>query len=133
MANPTAVKITCTTALFLVLLATAAPAQQLTGKGEWHSLSSAIINGKWAASLTRTGNHLAGTLKLGRTDALSGGTVSGDINASSIVLGVMADDIREVTFTGKLDGDSVKGEWDCPALKDHGVWFGTLTVAAAAQ
>jgi hypothetical protein len=29
-------------------------------------------------------------------------------------------------FAGKLDGKSIEGEWECEALQDHGVWYGTL-------
>ena len=39
----------------------------------------------------------------------------------------MADGTKQATFSGQLDGKSIKGEWDCEAVKDHGVWYGTLS------
>lgn len=119
--------LTCIVSGALMLgLAPAAPAQQLSGKGEWQSLSSAIIKGEWTVSLTRNGKTVEGIIDLGGTSPLHGSAVTGSINASSIVLGVVANDRQQATFTGKLDGTSVAGEWDSPSAKDHGVWYGTL-------
>jgi hypothetical protein len=117
--------------VLLLGLAAAAPAQQLSGKGEWQSLSSAIIKGEWTVSLVRNGKRIEGTINLGGTSPLDGSAVSGSINASNIVLGAVANGTHEATFTGKLDGTSVAGEWDCPSVKDHGIWYGTLGPADA--
>jgi hypothetical protein len=119
-------------AVTVFALSSAAAAQQLTGTGTWQSLSSAIIKGGWTASLVRTGNHVEGTLALTGSNLLSGGAVSGDIDSSSIMLGVVSKDVRQATFSGQLVGNTVKGEWNCPAVNDHGIWSGTLSPPAAA-
>lgn len=125
----------------LALAASASPGQEtnlsqrLAGRGEWQSLSSAAIKGKWTAALVRTGDRVQGTLTLTDSNVLSGGSVTGHVDTSSIMLGVIAQGSRQATFSGKIDGDSVKGEWDLDSdvLKDHGVWYGTLGVGAVSD
>ncbi len=121
-------------ALALVLLgvaATAGSAQELTGKGEWHSVSSDLLGGTWTAALTRSGGGVIGTLTLSGSNMFSGGQVSGSIDASSIVFGVVAEGAQATTFSAKLDGDSIKGEWECGDVNDHGVWYGSLKASKA--
>lgn len=116
------------TATALVLVATAAMAQQLSGTGEWQSLTSKQMKGAWTASLTRQGSTLQGTLSLSGSNVLSGGPVSGSIDSSNVVLGVETEGSRQATFSGTLQGGSISGEWDLNSevLTDHGVWTGRL-------
>lgn len=107
-------------------LGSAVQAQQITGKGEWQSLSGDAIKGTWTVNLMRTGNHLEGSLDLSGSNVFTGGDVSGSIDAASIVLGVAVGGTQHATFSGKLDGDIVSGEWTSDGLKDSGVWFGSL-------
>jgi hypothetical protein len=119
-------------ALCVASLASAG-AQQLMGSGEWQSLSSEGIKGTWIASLTREGKLVDGSLRLTGSNVFTGGTVNGDINASSIMLGVMAEGTRQATFTGKLEGGKISGEWRCDAVKDQGVWWGMLVAETTGQ
>ena len=112
-----------------------ATAQQLSGSGEWQSLTPGSMKGTWTASLARAGNNVQGTLSLTGSNVISAASVTGSIDGSSVMLGVAADGARQATFSGKLQGGSIKGEWelDSDVLKDHGVWYGTLGAAAVAQ
>jgi hypothetical protein len=107
-------------------LGSAGHAQQITGKGEWHSLSGEAIKGTWTVNLMRSGSHLQGSLDLTGSNVFAGGDVSGNLDAASIMLGVAVGDTQHATFSGKLDGDTVSGEWTSDTLKDSGVWFGSL-------
>lgn len=117
------------TGMLIGLFAATAPAQQLTGEGEWRSLLSAAIKGTWSATLARSGNRLEGNLDLSGSNVFSGGSVAGELDTSGITLGVMVDGAEQAAFAGKLDGESITGEWVCDAVKDHGVWYGTLRFA----
>ncbi|MFI5364031.1 MAG: hypothetical protein ACHQ4J_00255 [Candidatus Binatia bacterium] len=77
---------------------------------------------------------MEGTLSLLGSNVLSGGTVSGDIDGSNVMLGVMVQGARQATFNGQLQNGSIKGEWDldCDVLQDHGVWSGSLGPSVAA-
>ncbi len=115
----------------LAVCAAVASGQQLAGKGEWRSLSGDTIGGTWTASLTRTGNRVQGTLILGGSNVLSGGDVVGGIDTCSIMLGVVAAGARQAAFSGKLDGDSIKGEWSGNVLSTPAPWliFRTASIA----
>ncbi len=120
------------TLLVLMLLALAALpalAEQLNGGGEWASLSGDSIKGTWSVSLTRDGDRVTGTLALTGSDVFRDAAVTGTIDRSSIMLGVMSQADQRATFSGKLDGNSVSGEWESDAVNDHGVWTGTLATA----
>jgi hypothetical protein len=68
---------------------TGAPAQQLAGKGEWQSLSGGVIKGTWSATLLRKSSQVQGDLKLTGSNVFTGGSVSGDVDSASIMLGVV--------------------------------------------
>ncbi len=113
----------------LVLALTTAPlrAQQLQGKGEWQSSASDMIKGTWSVTLVRAGGQVNGSLQLTGSNVFSGGAVTGTIDQSSVVLGVVADGLASTTFAGKLDGASISGEWQSRTANDSGVWYGTLS------
>jgi hypothetical protein len=69
---------------------------------------------------------VTGTLSLTGSNVFSGGAVIGDLDDANIMLGVMVDNATQATFSGHLDRDSIKGEWECDLIGDHGVWYGTL-------
>lgn len=125
--------------VFVLVTASAGQGEQLTGEGEWQSVSGDAIRGTWTVSLIQTDDRVEGTLRLTGSNVLAGGSVAGTIDRSSIVLGVTAEGAKQATFSGLLDGKSIKGEWESEAVKDHGVWYGTLSarkagdVAAAAE
>ena len=121
--------ITLLALMLLALAALPALAERLSGGGEWASLSGESIKGTWSVSLTRDGNRVTGTLTLTGSDVFRDAAVTGTIDQSSIMLGVMSEADQRATFTGKLDGNSVKGEWESDAVNDHGVWLGTLSLA----
>ena len=121
-----------TAVVVVALSAAVCTAQELTGSGEWQSLSSELIGGTWTAQLTRKGSRIAGTLNLTGSNVFSGGDVAGEIDASSIVLGVMSSNARQATFSAKVNGDLISGEWQCDAVGDHGAWYGTLSAARTA-
>ena len=100
--------------------------QELAGEGEWHSLSSELIGGTWKADFTRSGEVVRGTLELTGSNVLSRMDVSGTIDASKIVVGTSREKGRDASFAAKLSDDKIDGEWECPSLNDHGVWFGTV-------
>jgi hypothetical protein len=100
--------------------------EELTGGGEWQSLSAEAIRGKWSVSLTQTGTSVEGTLTLAGSNVFAGGKVSGTVNASSIVFGILSETGKEASFNGKLDGTSISGEWESAVVGDHGVWYGNL-------
>ena len=107
-----------------------AGAQDLVGQGEWQSLSGEAMRGTWSVELSRSGTDLRGGIKVTGSNLFSGGTVTGTVDGQEVVLGVMADGVKQATFSGKLSGDSISGEWACPAIKDQGVWFGTVRARA---
>jgi len=106
-------------------------AQALTGSGEWQSLSGEAIRGAWSATLTRQGDVVEGSFELTGSNVLLRGTVSGSIAGAAVMLGVARDGVKEAIFSGKLDGDSISGEWEYPGLGDHGVGYGTLSTQSA--
>lgn len=110
----------------LLLFGDFALADELTGKGEWQSLSGKSIKGTWSVKLSQAGGSVQGNLDLTGSNVFSGGDVTGTVDASSIVLGVMVDGQKQAVFSGKLDGGSISGEWECDAIADHGVWYGSL-------
>lgn len=103
-------------------------ADDVVGSGEWQSLSGEAIRGGWSVDLRRSGDLLAGTIKLTDSPLFSEAAVSGSIDGRQVVLGVMAQGVRQATFTGQVTGDSVSGEWKCPTIDDSGVWYGALKV-----
>lgn len=105
-------------------------AVDLGGTGEWQSLAGDAMRGTWSVELRRSGSQVAGTISLSGSNVFRGGTVNGTIDGQAVVLGVMAEGGAQATFSGKLTGDSISGEWECPAVKDNGVWYGTLRGAA---
>jgi hypothetical protein len=100
--------------------------QPLAGKGDWQSLNGEAIRGTWSVDLIREGTDVSGSIALTGSTLFVGGTVSGSIDGHNVVLGVMAEGVKQATFTGKLDGEDIAGEWECPAIKDEGIWTGTL-------
>jgi hypothetical protein len=117
-----------TLGLMILLTAGTTGAQELVGRGEWQSLSGGDhLKGTWTVRLQRNGTSLDGTMELSGSNVFSGGPVQGNIDGQSIVLGVSSDGVTAATFAGKLTGDSIGGEWECPAVNDKGVWQGTLS------
>jgi len=122
-------------AALALLLAAALPlgAQEIRAAGEWQSTTSDMIKGKWSVTLVRDGGQVSGSLQLTGSNMFGSGDVSGTIDRSNVMLGVVADGVAGTTFSGKLSGGSVSGEWESPAAKDHGVWYGTLSDGTAAD
>ncbi|MFI5397567.1 MAG: hypothetical protein ACHQ9S_18680 [Candidatus Binatia bacterium] len=103
-------------------------AQQLAGQGKWQSLlGGELISGTWSLSLQRSAAKVTGTMQITGSDLLKTGAVTGTIDGSNVVLGVGSDGVTSASFNGQLTGSAISGEWDCPAVKDHGVWEGTLS------
>lgn len=84
----------------------------------------------WKIALTRSLDEVSGNISLDGSNVLWGGAVQGTMDSSGIVLGIMAGDALQATFKGSLEGNQVRGEWECDAIQDSGVWFGTLTDGA---
>lgn len=109
-----------------LLLARPLSAEERTGKGEWQSLSSDAIRGTWTVSLTKSRTTVKGTLALTGSNVFAGGQVTGTLDASSVALGVVSERGKQASFSGKLDGDVIRGEWEAAVIGDHGVWYGTF-------
>jgi len=107
-----------------------AQAEDLHLKGNWESLSGDFIRGTWEASLVRSAGELSGAFRLTGSNVLLEGQISGTVDSSSIVIGVTADGVRQASFAGRLDGDSVSGEWEFIELEDRGVWYGQIVRAS---
>jgi len=105
-----------------------AMAQQIVGRGDWQSLGGETIHGTWKVMLQRSGAHVDGTMELTGSNMLSTGSASGTIDGQNVVLGVSWNGVAAASFSGQLTGDSISGEWDCAAVKDQGVWHGTLSL-----
>jgi hypothetical protein len=128
--NPLSIRFSALS-LFCFLLSAfphTADAQGFVGNGDWQSLKGEAIRGTWSVDLARTGTDLDGNIALTGSTLFLGGVVTGTIDAEQIVLGIMAEGVKQAAFRGRLDGDSISGEWECPAIKDEGVWTGTLRV-----
>jgi len=110
----------------LLLAGVAGGAPALSGRGEWQSVRGDGIGGKWTVTLTRSGEQVEGELTLSGSNVFTGGKVSGTIDGASLVLGVMSEAGKTASFSGKLDGERIAGEWEAAPVDDHGVWFGTL-------
>lgn len=120
---------TCSMALVTLLcLAYAAYAEPLAGSGDSQSLTVEAAKGTWHAQLVRQGSDVTGNIDLDGSNVLSGGSVTGQIDGSGVTLGVMVDGAQLATFSGMLKDGAVSGEWQLTsdALKDQGVWSGTL-------
>jgi hypothetical protein len=102
-------------------------AEVVKGSGEWQSLSSESIKGRWEVVLQRDGGELKGTLSLTGSNVFKQSDVAGTIDGSSIVLGVAREGVKLATFSAKLSEGKVSGEWDSPTAEDHGVWYGELS------
>ncbi|MFI5397564.1 MAG: hypothetical protein ACHQ9S_18665 [Candidatus Binatia bacterium] len=113
----------------LVALCQQAGAQQLVGKGHWQSLSAPdVIQGTWSVTAQQSATQVNGTMEITGSNVLKTASVTGTIDGKSVLLGLSSDGVTAATFSGQLSGTSVSGEWDCPAVKDQGVWHGTLSV-----
>jgi hypothetical protein len=113
--------------VWLLLLTTVAGAQQLVGKGEWQSLSSEGIAGTWSVRLRRADTQVSGTMEIRGSNVLKSASVSGTVDGRNVMLGLGSNGVTAATFSGQLSGTSISGEWECPAVKDQGVWHGTLS------
>lgn len=105
---------------------TASPAQTLGGSGEWQSLSGGAIKGTWSVSLNQVGQRVDGSLTLEGSNEFQGGAVVGSIEGGKIVLGVLSQGAKQASFSGAIEGETVKGEWECEMLNDRGVWYGSI-------
>ena len=38
----------------------------------------------------------------------------------------MVDGATQAMFKGTVKGTEVRGEWECDAIQDSGIWYGTL-------
>lgn len=114
--------------VFLAGWQTPAYAQGFVGKGDWQSLNGEAIRGTWSVDLAGTGADVRGSITLTGSTLFVGGTVTGTIDGQHVMLGVLSEGVKQASFTGRLDGESISGEWECPAIKDEGVWTGTLRV-----
>ena len=101
-------------------------AQQLSGGGSWQSTNAEPVKGKWTAALTLSKQDVQGTLTLDGSNVFTGGKVEGTLTDGQIVLGVFQQGTKAASFAGKFDGETVSGEWSCPAIADEGVWEGNL-------
>lgn len=110
----------------LIAGASRANAGDLIGKGEWESSSGAAMRGTWTATLLRSGTNLAGDIALSGSPLFAGGEVSGTMEGDAVVLGVLTGGAYQATFKGNLTDGKIAGEWDFPAIGDHGNWSGTL-------
>jgi hypothetical protein len=107
-------------------LGSSATAQDLVGEGKWYSRSGQTMGGTWTAALKQAGTEISGEIELTGSTLFGASSVTGMIDGKAIALGVMSEGAQQVTFSGKLDGQSVTGEWSFPAMNDRGVWEGTL-------
>lgn len=112
--------------LCFIFLGATAYAQDLIGKGEWQSSSGNAMRGTWTATLIRSGGDMGGTITLKGSPLFAGGDVTGSIENDEVVLGVLAEGDHRAAFKGTLTDGKVSGEWDLPAISDHGTWSGTL-------
>lgn len=103
-----------------------ATADDLTGQGEWQSLSGEAIHGTWSVNLRRTAGRLEGTMTMTGSPSLRVVTVTGTIDGQQIVMGAAEDGASKATFSGRLVGESISGEWTFALLSDEGVWSGSL-------
>jgi len=112
--------------LALVFSCSVAAAAEIRGDGEWQSLSGDAIKGSWSVSLEQFAGGVTGTLSLKGSNVFTVAGVSGTIDNGSIVLGVVVEGLREATFQGRINGQSISGEWQTKATGDYGVWSGSL-------
>ena len=117
---------TVVSVLGLLLLAATASAEVLVGKGRWQSLAGESMQGPWSLRVETDGAQLAGVLTLGGSNILKEARVQGVLDAQLVTLGVVVEGSRQATFSGKLDGKSITGEWVMDAIGDRGVWYGEL-------
>jgi hypothetical protein len=99
---------------------------QLTGRGEWQSLRAEGVRGTWSVVLTRSADVLDGSINITGSNVFRDAGVTGTIDAGNIVLGVTVQGSRQATFSGRMQGDQISGEWEAPGVVDGGVWYGML-------
>jgi hypothetical protein len=101
--------------------------EEFSGQGKWQSQSGETMAGTWSALLHRSGADVEGTIELTGSSVLSTAAVSGTIENGQIALDIFSEGVRQATFSGKIDGESISGKWEYPAINDQGMWTGTLT------
>ena len=92
--------------------------------GTWTDTSPDSSSGTFSLTWTQTGSTLAGTITIGGTGCLSGGTVTGTINGSKISFGAVSGQVTitydgNITDAGKMGGTysasskcaNAKGNW----------------------
>jgi hypothetical protein len=117
----------------LVMMSAPAPADLVSGNGEWQSNSGVAMRGTWTVALERSGSGLNGTLSMTGSLLFSGAKVTGTLDGDQIILGAVTDGEYQVTFNGRLTEEKVAGEWQSDALGDSGSWSGTLRFVSASD
>ena len=104
-----------------------APADVVSGKGEWESHSGAGMRGTWTVILERSGTSLKGTVSLTGSTLFSGAQVDGTMQSDQIMFGTVVEGKSQLTFSGTLtDGEITGGQWQSDAINDSVRGRGTL-------
>jgi hypothetical protein len=93
--------------------------------GIWKDTSPDTSSGTFSLSWIQTGNNLAGSITVKGTPCLSGGTVTGTINGSSISFGAVSGQVK-ITYDGSISGNKMQGTYSAPTCGNaKGDWSAT--------
>ena len=89
-----------------------ASAGSLGGKwdGEWQDTSPDTSSGTFSLDWTQDGNALQGSIVIDGAGCISGGTVTGTVDGSSISFGTVAGQVL-ITYQGEINGDTMGGTY----------------------
>lgn len=107
--------------------ATQPPALGLTGawNGAWVDTSPDTSAGTFTLTFAQTGNNLTGAIVVKGTPCITGGTVTGTVNGSTITFGAVSGRVT-ITYTGSVSGNKMAGTYSAPTCGDaKGNWSAT--------
>ena len=78
--------------------------------GHWNGNWVGDGAGTFAADFTQSGDTFSGTIAIGGSSCVHGGTITGTINGNQITFGVVSAE-ETISYTGTLNGNSMSGSW----------------------
>ena len=92
--------------------------------GHWANTVPDQAAGTFQLHWTQSGATLAGTIVIGGTPCLSGGTITGHVSGSTITFGAVHGSVT-VTYTGTVAGKSMHGTYATGCGHAQGTWSAT--------
>ena len=92
--------------------------------GQWANETPDNATGTFSWQLSQQGSTLTGNISIVGTPCLSGGSVTGSVNGTSINFGVIEGEVT-VNYAGTISGDTMSGYYSTSCGKAFGNWQAT--------